>query len=184
MNEEDANFIIIYMWDYTFLWIAYQHAFICLPQKYSEKAVHGTANRRDKSSNNCLFEPLLFSFFFSSLLDALMCLEIYISRCPLHIVLVEWLEERLLLFLASVELRWNGSSCVNSSWWSPSPRFSAPWRHSWLSRAPCGQVRHTSPSQFYQPGASVVHPTLVLSWDGTQNTTYLEEIWVMYTVCR
>lgn len=176
------------MWDYTFLWIACQHALICLPQKYSEKAVHGTANRRDKSSNNCLIELLLFFLRkkkSSSLLDALMFLEIYISRCPLHIVLVEWLEERpLSLCLASVELRWNGSSCVNSSWWSPSPRFSAPWRHSWLSRAPCGQVWHTSPSQFYQSGASVVHPTLVLSWDGTQSTTYLEEIWVTYTICR
>ena len=172
------------MRDYTFLWIAYQHAIICLPWKHSEKAVHGTANTRGKSSNNCLIELLKKKKSFS-VLDALMFLEIYTSRCPLRIVLVEWLEERpLSLFLASVELRWNGSSCVNSSWWSPSPRFNAPWRHSWLSRAPCGQVRHTSPSQFYQPGASVVSLTLVLSGDGTQSATYLEELWVMYTNCR
>lgn len=80
-------------------------------------------------------------------------------------------------------LRWNGSSCVNSSWWSSSLLSSAPWSCSWLSRAQGGQVLHTFPPALPSPCApSVWFSSLFFHGFRQLIIIYSEVIWVMYKI--
>lgn len=125
----------------TFFWLSCAY---CI-----KKAVDPTVNTRD--NKNCLIELLFknnFSCFWCLNIHGDLLPKVSSSYCFCWMIGIE----NLSLLFASVELRWNGSSCVNSSWWSSSLLASAPWRCSWLSRAWWAGAAHNSLTVLPAPG--------------------------------